>query len=459
MVDARVVGSAGKAFDDAALAAVAAFVFEPAEIDDKPAPVKITYRYDFVLKEEPRGPVVNFEGVVRSRHTKQPIPGAVVTVDGKIKVTTDEQGQFELTDLPPGKHTVEVGRPGRRPREHRGDDRGGQEARRAIHRRAQGGAKGRGRRRRGGGGRRAPDPEGRRLHPDRRRGGAARARHAGGHAQGGAEPARRGARGRRLGAARRVGGGARGHARLRGRRARSRSSITVAGYGRRSTRTSSAPWISSPAATGRSTGAASAASSPSTRARRAPRPSTATSPPTSPTRRRWSRARSATTPRFAVAFRKSYLDRVLTLTSDNVERPLPHPPVLGRPGAHRTRPARERDDRDLRARVERPARPLPRRRRSDAGEEREHGPRFRAGDDQYRYQMPDGSTLSDHALDRARRERPASRTSAGPPRPRHRQRRLRAARRLAGPGPTVARRDRGARHGGDGLGHQPRAAP
>jgi TonB family protein len=112
VVDARVVGSAGKAFDDAALAAVSAFVFEPAEIDDKPAPVKITYRYDFVFKEEPKGPVVNFEGVVRSRHTKQPLAGAIVTIDGKTKITTNDKGHFELTDVPPGKHTVEVSGPG-----------------------------------------------------------------------------------------------------------------------------------------------------------------------------------------------------------------------------------------------------------------------------------------------------------------------------------------------------------
>ena len=44
VIDAQVVGSAGPAFDAAALAAVKQFTFEPAEIDDKPAPVKITYR-------------------------------------------------------------------------------------------------------------------------------------------------------------------------------------------------------------------------------------------------------------------------------------------------------------------------------------------------------------------------------------------------------------------------------
>jgi TonB family protein len=109
---AQVVGSAGAAFDAAALAAVQQFVFEPAEIDDKPSPVKITYRYDFVLKEEPKGPVVNFEGVVRNRFTKQPLSGVVVSLDGKLKATTDDKGQFSFTDVPAGKHTVEISGPG-----------------------------------------------------------------------------------------------------------------------------------------------------------------------------------------------------------------------------------------------------------------------------------------------------------------------------------------------------------
>ena len=112
VTDAQVTVPASPAFDAAALAAVKQFVFEPAEIDGKPAPVKITYRYDFVLKIEPTGPVVNFAGMVRNRFTKQPLSGAVVTLDGKSKVTTDDKGHFELTDVPPGKHTVEVSGPG-----------------------------------------------------------------------------------------------------------------------------------------------------------------------------------------------------------------------------------------------------------------------------------------------------------------------------------------------------------
>lgn len=40
---------AGKAFDEAATRAAMQFVLEPAEVDDKPAPSRITYRYDFVF--------------------------------------------------------------------------------------------------------------------------------------------------------------------------------------------------------------------------------------------------------------------------------------------------------------------------------------------------------------------------------------------------------------------------
>ncbi|MEO7108916.1 MAG: TonB family protein, partial [Polyangiaceae bacterium] len=44
-----VAKSAGKGFDDAAIAAARQFQFEPAEVDDKPAPARITYRYSFTI--------------------------------------------------------------------------------------------------------------------------------------------------------------------------------------------------------------------------------------------------------------------------------------------------------------------------------------------------------------------------------------------------------------------------
>ncbi|MCW5837733.1 MAG: energy transducer TonB, partial [Labilithrix sp.] len=56
VTNVSVAESAGADFDAAAVAAAAGFEFEPAEVDDKPAPAKITYRYDFVIAQEPPPP-------------------------------------------------------------------------------------------------------------------------------------------------------------------------------------------------------------------------------------------------------------------------------------------------------------------------------------------------------------------------------------------------------------------
>jgi len=51
-----VATSAGPDFDAAAVKAAQRFVFEPAEVDGKPAPAKILYKYSFVLRDEPPPP-------------------------------------------------------------------------------------------------------------------------------------------------------------------------------------------------------------------------------------------------------------------------------------------------------------------------------------------------------------------------------------------------------------------
>src|SRR4051812_15107478 len=51
--DVKVVGPAGHGFDEAAMAAARAFVFEPARRGDEVVPARIRYRYVFELKPPP----------------------------------------------------------------------------------------------------------------------------------------------------------------------------------------------------------------------------------------------------------------------------------------------------------------------------------------------------------------------------------------------------------------------
>jgi len=105
----EVMKSAGEDFDAAAVAAVKQFIFEPAEIDHQPAPVKITYRYAFtiVTKMVSVGPQINFEGVVLERFKKRPMRNVKVTIkDLDVSGITDETGAFAFTDVPVGTHKV-----------------------------------------------------------------------------------------------------------------------------------------------------------------------------------------------------------------------------------------------------------------------------------------------------------------------------------------------------------------
>jgi TonB family protein len=121
--EARVVGPsawAGYGFEEAALAAVAQFVFEPAEAGSKPVPVRITYRYGFTLAKAPpaeaapppRVPVVNFEGQLVERGTRTPLAGMRITVfrDGgeAFEALSDAHGAFRFFDLTAGTWKVLV---------------------------------------------------------------------------------------------------------------------------------------------------------------------------------------------------------------------------------------------------------------------------------------------------------------------------------------------------------------
>ena len=109
VTDAVVVQSAGAAFDAAAVDAAKRFVFDPAEVNGKPAPIRIRYRYDFVFKEEAPA-VASIQGVVRQKTDQKPLAGVEITLGDGNKTVTDEQGRFRFENLTPGKRVVRISR-------------------------------------------------------------------------------------------------------------------------------------------------------------------------------------------------------------------------------------------------------------------------------------------------------------------------------------------------------------
>jgi outer membrane receptor protein involved in Fe transport len=103
--DASVTASAGPEFDAAAIAAARRFLFEPAEIDGKPSPIRILYRYEFTLKAEVPKTAI-FEGVVKDRASQKPLEGVVVALDSGQEARTDALGKFRIADVSPGKHVI-----------------------------------------------------------------------------------------------------------------------------------------------------------------------------------------------------------------------------------------------------------------------------------------------------------------------------------------------------------------
>jgi TonB family protein len=97
--------SAGPAFDEAALAAARQFVFRPAEIDGLPAPIRILYRYEFVLRVAAPTSAV-FVGSVRNRDTHAPLPNVTVALDSGASAVTDASGRFQIPEVSPGAHAV-----------------------------------------------------------------------------------------------------------------------------------------------------------------------------------------------------------------------------------------------------------------------------------------------------------------------------------------------------------------
>jgi TonB family protein len=108
VTDAVVTVPGGHGFDEAAVAAAHRLRFSPAEIDGKPAAVRIEYRFTFSLAPPPaavaaapEAPPVNLRGQVLERGTRLPVVAALVQA-GALTTYTDRSGRFELAGVPDG---------------------------------------------------------------------------------------------------------------------------------------------------------------------------------------------------------------------------------------------------------------------------------------------------------------------------------------------------------------------
>ncbi len=139
VLKATVAESAGAEFDQAALAAVQRFVFQPATFKGKPVPVRIAYRYRFTLRTiavsrpatrpkaaslpttkaalpPPRRAIEAkvtdsagasvVRGFLRERGTRRPIEGAPVYLIGRkrYQAITDPEGAFTIPNVRPGRY-------------------------------------------------------------------------------------------------------------------------------------------------------------------------------------------------------------------------------------------------------------------------------------------------------------------------------------------------------------------
>jgi TonB family protein len=125
VADATVLAPAGHGFDEAALAAVRRFRFEPGRADGKPVPVKVTYRYAFTLKQQPTADSsqstvpeepVRLRGKVIERGTRNAVEAAAVialdqTGNAVGQTETAVDGTFALRLKSGGAITVVVAAP------------------------------------------------------------------------------------------------------------------------------------------------------------------------------------------------------------------------------------------------------------------------------------------------------------------------------------------------------------
>jgi TonB family protein len=129
--DVKVVTSAGHGFDEAAVAAVQQFEFQPATKDGEPMAARIRYPYvfEFQAPAEPEPEAVDeppppgrLEGEILAIENDKPLGGVevLVTAEGSettLRTTTDDKGRFVFGELTPGGYAIRVQMLGREPRE------------------------------------------------------------------------------------------------------------------------------------------------------------------------------------------------------------------------------------------------------------------------------------------------------------------------------------------------------
>ena len=123
-----VVEKVGDGFDEAAVAAAMQYVFEPAEIDGKPAPIVIETAIHFVIEQkevepppppprpQPGGPPnhagpmaqpVTLQGTVHERGTRRALPGVIVSIEELgLDAVSGDDGSFFFHGVPAGKYKL-----------------------------------------------------------------------------------------------------------------------------------------------------------------------------------------------------------------------------------------------------------------------------------------------------------------------------------------------------------------
>ncbi len=114
VTEATVARSGGEAFDQAALAAVRQFVFEPARKDWEPVAARIRYRYVFEMKAPPEELTTGWlKGTVLLAEDDSPAGAVVVEImnaeDELVRdLVAGPDGTFIATDLEPGAYEVRI---------------------------------------------------------------------------------------------------------------------------------------------------------------------------------------------------------------------------------------------------------------------------------------------------------------------------------------------------------------